>query len=308
VQLVFDVGPIDSGHELVTRLTSNIASAGTGKPVLYTDDNALEFVKRTTNLAQVEPIPSSYYPIAASAFIKDEGAPTIGAQRQLTLLTSRAHGATSLAAGELEVMMHRRCDSNDGKGNPEDMNPTDHISVSMLLLLDDVQGALSNLRRLSLLQNFPPTAVFAPTASAAAYTAVSKTSASLLLAQELPPNVHLLSLDQRYGEHNATVLRLQHVFEAGDHPILSLPATVDLDQVLNLNFRLESVIEMSLSANLRKASEEQARLKWRVVNDSADPRYVAAGGDDGHKVTLTARQIRTFLLNAQPLDPATDGL
>ena len=75
-------------------------------------------------------------------------------------------------------------------------------------------------------------------------------------------------------------------------------------QVLNLNFRLQSMVEMSLSANLRKASVEQARLKWRVVNDTADPRpYVAAGEDDGHKVTLTARQIRTFLLNAQPLDP-----
>ena len=29
----------------------------------------------------------------------------------------RGHGAASLAAGELEVMLHRRCAGNDGKGN-----------------------------------------------------------------------------------------------------------------------------------------------------------------------------------------------
>ena len=56
---------------------------------------------------------------------------------------------------------------------------------------------------------------------------------SRLLAQPLPPNVHLLSMDQRYGPTSETVLRLQHIFEAGDrdeHSHLTAPVTLDLAQ------------------------------------------------------------------------------
>jgi hypothetical protein len=127
-----------------------------GQPVLWTDDNALEFVRRTTNLAQPEAIPSNFYPIAASAFIRDESVNPDSKPRQLTVLTDRAHGVASLSSGELEVMLHRRCDSNDNKGNGENLDETDHISASTLLLFDEVGDSALNLRRLSIEQNFAP--------------------------------------------------------------------------------------------------------------------------------------------------------
>ena len=110
-------------------------------------------------------------------------------------------------ADEREVMLHRRCDSNDNKGNGENLDETDHSSASTMLLLDPRAEAMDKVRRLSLQQNFPPTAIFAPAESVASYKAHVATSSSRLLEKALPPNVHLLSLDQRYGSGNATVLR-----------------------------------------------------------------------------------------------------
>jgi hypothetical protein len=253
VEITMDIGPLDPGKELVARFTSDIANTAAGdvtqpaaaaaaaaavtpvvgvastdgaagQPVMWTDDNGLEFVRRTTNLAQPEAIPSNFYPISAAAFIRDEStssstsSASLGGatKRQLSVLTERAHGAASLATGELEVMLHRRCDSNDNKGNGENLDETDHITTSMMLLIGDVAETAPALRRLSIEQNFAPTALFAPTRSVSAYKATSTTQFGKLLAAPLPPNVHLLSLDQRYGKANATVLRLQHIFEASD--------------------------------------------------------------------------------------------
>lgn len=176
IELTMDIGPLDPGHELVARFDTDVANAvnatkhissvsvkpnesvsdGNGQPVLWTDDNALEFVRRTTNLAQPEPIPSNFYPIAASAFIRDESAAAAKVARQFAVLTDRAHGVASLSTGELEVMLHRRCDSNDNKGNNENLDETDHITASMLLLFDDVDESAPTLRRLSIEQNFAP--------------------------------------------------------------------------------------------------------------------------------------------------------
>eukprot|EP01047_Picozoa_sp_COSAG01_P134810 COSAG01_NODE_64995_length_274_cov_1.457143_1_plen_59_part_10 len=59
MHLTFDVGPLQAGRELITRLTTSIdntetgggggggggGAAGPAQPIVYTDDNALEFVR-----------------------------------------------------------------------------------------------------------------------------------------------------------------------------------------------------------------------------------------------------------------------
>ena len=74
---------------------------------------------------------------------------------------------------------------------------------------------------------------------------------------------------------------------------------------------VNTLVEMTLSANLRKATAERQRLQWRVANDTAAVpssafaglRAAAGRDDDDHTVVLRAREIRTYLLDAQPLDP-----
>ena len=89
----------------------------------------------------------------------------------------------------------------------------------------------------------------------------------------------------------------------------SVPVTIDLKQHLHLDFHLSSVVEMTLSANLRKVVAEEARLRWRVASETDTPvatngKAVAPPTSDGDPfiVTLKPREIKTFLLNTRPED------
>jgi hypothetical protein len=90
----------------------------------------------------------------------------------------------------------------------------------------------------------------------------------------------------------------------------SVPVTVDLEQHLHLDFHLSSMVEMTLSANLRKATAEDMRLRWRVSNETSTPATTggkalapsAAFSSSPMTVTLKPREIKTYLLNAQPED------
>ena len=66
---------------------------------------------------------------------------------------------------------------------------------------------------------------------------------------------------------------------------------------------------MTLSANLRKAAADEARLRWRVANETdatvaTGEKVVAPPTSSGEPsiVTLKPREIKTFLLNARPED------
>lgn len=90
----------------------------------------------------------------------------------------------------------------------------------------------------------------------------------------------------------------------------SVPVTVDLEQHLHLDFHLSSMVEMTLSANLRKTAAEDARLRWRVSNETTASSATdgttlppsAADSGSPMTVTLKPREIKTYLVNAQPED------
>ncbi len=67
---------------------------------------------------------------------------------------------------------------------------------------------------------------------------------------QLPQNVHLLTLmdNSLYGANGTLILRLSHLFEAGEDPVLSGPVTVQLDQLV-AHVRITSCTEMSVTAN-----------------------------------------------------------
>ncbi|CAI5998608.1 unnamed protein product [Closterium sp. NIES-65] len=66
-------------------------------------------------LTLTDPIAGNFYPVTVGAFIGD-------GESQLSLLVDRAAGAASLAAGQLEVMLHRALVTVDMKGVGEILN------------------------------------------------------------------------------------------------------------------------------------------------------------------------------------------
>ena len=70
------------------------------------------------------------------------------------------------------------------------------------------------------------------------------------IAAQLPANVKLMTISSNYAKWNAgkLILRLSHLFSVGEHPTLSLPATVDLAAVFaKTGLKLKSMSETMLT-------------------------------------------------------------
>lgn len=76
---------------------------------------------------------------------------------QFTLLSDNAHGCGGMSLGALEVMLHRRCRADDGRGVGETLNESTHIQPSLWLLFDDPVKSAELHRILSIFQQFPLT-------------------------------------------------------------------------------------------------------------------------------------------------------
>ncbi|DAZ99625.1 TPA: hypothetical protein N0F65_001453 [Lagenidium giganteum] len=109
----------ERGRDVISRFSSNISSSG----IFYTDANGRAFQKRERN-AQVnwkpvgedaEPVASNYYPVTTALYIHDEDA-------HFAIVTDRSQGGTSLADGQLELMLHRRHLLDDYRGVNEALN------------------------------------------------------------------------------------------------------------------------------------------------------------------------------------------
>ncbi|XP_069914917.1 lysosomal alpha-mannosidase isoform X3 [Oryctolagus cuniculus] len=103
LELEWTVGPIplhDSfGKEVISRFDTPLDTKG----YFYTDSNGREILKRrrnyrpTWNLNQTEPVAGNYYPVNTRIYITDR-------KKQLTVLTDRCQGGSSLQDGSLELM------------------------------------------------------------------------------------------------------------------------------------------------------------------------------------------------------------
>jgi len=111
------------------------------------------------------------------------------------------------------------------------------------------------------------------------------------MVDALPENVHLLNLKTQFdGE---VILRLHHLYAVGEDPILSAPATVNLNSMFN-DLSPVYVNEMTMTANL--PLNELNRLNWQTTDsDTAyTPKFVPmqANGD----ITINPMDTRTFLV------------
>ena len=117
----YTVGPIPVndglGKEIITRFDTKIKT----NKLFYTDANGREIKERkrdyraTWDYKVTEPVSGNYYPVNSRIFIKDSAA-------QLTVMTDRSHGGSSIQDGSLEIMLHRRLLHDDFLGVGEALN------------------------------------------------------------------------------------------------------------------------------------------------------------------------------------------
>ncbi|KAF7819347.1 putative alpha-mannosidase [Senna tora] len=132
VEVEFIVGPIPIedgiGKEVVTKISTSMET----NKMFYTDSNGRDFIKRIRDyradwdLVVNQPIAGNYYPINLGIYMKDN-------KTEFSVLVDRSVGGSSLADGQIELMVHRRLLLDDSRGVAEALNETDCV-------LDDCRG------------------------------------------------------------------------------------------------------------------------------------------------------------------------
>ncbi|XP_048198391.1 lysosomal alpha-mannosidase isoform X2 [Perognathus longimembris pacificus] len=296
LELEWTVGPIPKhdgwGKEVISRFDTPLKTKGR----FYTDSNGREILERRRNyrptwkLNQTEPVAGNYYPVNSRIYIMDGNI-------QLTVLTDRSQGGSSLRDGSLELMVHRRLLEDDARGVGEpllEMGSGQLVRGRHLVLLDRVHDAAAGHRLLAEKVVLAPQIVLS-SGHVTAYhpEAIPQTQYSGL-HRELPPNVHLLTL-ARWGPE-MVLLRLEHQFAQGEDSCrnLSSPVTLDLQNLFSA-FTIIHLQETTLAANQPLASA--SRLKW--TPDTGPIAHPTPPILDPASVTLQPMEIRTFVAQVQ---------
>ena len=300
VEVEWTVGPVNvSGtvsHEVSTRYDSGLATGGKWT----TDSNCHESQARalnwrgnwTVNIS--EPVSGNYFP--TNCLIKASSS-----ELTLAVAVDRSEGSSSLADGQLELMVHRRLCHDDKRGVAEPLNEPGLDGQGLIvrgrhwLLAAPVAAAPAAYKGLLQQALALPTTVSAAaqlgSLQPSQWLAAYKGSASLL-RQPLPPSVHLATVHLQGPQ--LLLLRLSHLFEAGEDPVLSANVTVSLATLLAGPLSIVAAEEMTLPGALPLAAVPQTTYFTEAGQSITVPVLPAAPAGPGLDIVLSAMQIRVF--------------
>lgn len=308
-ELEFLVGPIPIsdgiGKEIISRYSTKVSDT---QGTFYTDSNGRQMLKRTRNqrptwkLNVTEPVAGNYYPVNSRMFIKDDK------NQQVTLLTDRSQGGSSLQDGDLEIMIHRRLLFDDAFGVGEPLNESAYGQGLVVRGKHWIQYDIDGPAAASVRHRFKAQEIFMDTILSFIPTTLSlqdwKDKYQMeysSLSQALPKNIHLLTLEEWTGNsRDSVLLRLEHIFEAHEDPQgMSEPASLKLENLFSA-FDVIKVEEVTLGANLPK--DQLQRLQWKVINEIPTQNEQTNSNvqkDSGFEVVLKPFQIRSFIIDLQ---------
>ncbi|CAN6485588.1 unnamed protein product [Victoria cruziana] len=301
VEFIIGPVPVDDqvGKEIATELTTSMITNKT----FYTDSNGRDFIKRIRDyradwdLEVNQPVAGNYYPINLGMYMVDR-------DFEFSVLVDRAVGGSSVADGQMELMLHRRLLHDDSRGVAESLNevicvPGECQGLTVqgkFYIRIDPLGAGAKWRRSAGQEIYSPLLLaFAGQdkveMSAPLIPSFSATSTSY----SLPDNVAIITLQEL--KDGSTLLRLAHLYEMGEDKELSEMASVDLKKLFK-GRKVNSITEMNLSANQERATMEKKRLVWNVEGAPLPETVLRGGPVDPARliVELGPMEIRTFVL------------
>ncbi|VDM30478.1 unnamed protein product [Hydatigera taeniaeformis] len=234
-------------------------------------------------------IEGSYFPVVNRILLK-------GTRYAFGVYTDRAEGGSSLAEGELELMLHRATIVDDGLGVGEPLNERafgEGIAVRGVhrLLLDTVARVEEMDPRIAQEVSRPPTLVFRDRGNDTLKS--SPTIAPSLLTRGLPEGLHLLTVQQWPVEgepsRNQLLVRLQHIGLPGIGAI-----TMELSDAFTVG-RVIKATEMSLTANQLADVAKRNKLVWPSKFER--PKGVNYRGEsNATRVVIQPEEIKTLIL------------
>jgi hypothetical protein len=124
----------------------------------------------------------------------------------------------------------------------------------------------------------------------------------------LPENIKLLNLKHNpFSNDGLFILRLHHLYGVGEDPVMSVPVTINLDNLF-LNHKISELHERGLNA-----LPERPRLKWNVNSTESESftklTNERMSSQNHHSraniVTLNPMDIKTYLIRLVPTSTTT---
>uniref|UniRef100_A0A8C4WHP7 Alpha-mannosidase n=1 Tax=Gopherus evgoodei TaxID=1825980 RepID=A0A8C4WHP7_9SAUR len=277
IEQEYRVGPLELNREAIFRTSTNLNT----KQTLHTDNNGYQMQKRPYKVFVNNSVARNYYPMVQTAYIEDD-------RMRLILLAERSHGVSSQGNGQVEVMLHRRLWNNlewDLNYNLT-LNDTSVVRPMFWLILGTKSAADVLYQSSALALEHRPVVM---------YGELTERLPPPLLRDPvtLPANLHLQTLSipgwtyssnhteqlqniykgirkQEDADFRRVLLRIRHMYEVGEDPVLSQPATVNLKSLLKGLGTVELVEERSLTGTWDINTLE--RWKWKSAQ------HISKGG------------------------------
>uniref|UniRef100_A0A5F8A1J9 Alpha-mannosidase n=1 Tax=Macaca mulatta TaxID=9544 RepID=A0A5F8A1J9_MACMU len=308
IEQEYRAGPLELNREAVLRTSTSLNN----QQVIYSDNNGYQMQRRPYLSYVNNSIARNYYPMVQSAFMEDD-------ESRLVLLSERAHGISSQENGQVEVMLHRRLSNNFDwdLGYNLTLNDTSVVHPVLWLLLGSWSLTAALGQRSAVALQHRPVVLFGDLAG----TAPKLPGLQQQEAVTLPPNLHLQILSipgwrysSNHTEHaqslrkghrgeaqadlHRVLLRLHHLYEVGEDPVLSQPVTVNLEAVLQALGSVVAVEERSLTGTWDVGMLH--RWSWRTGpgrrrGDTTFP----SRPPGGPIITVHPKEIRTFFIHFQ---------
>ncbi|XP_077731034.1 epididymis-specific alpha-mannosidase isoform X5 [Canis aureus] len=319
IEQEYRVGPLELNREAILRTSTSLHN----KQVLHSDNNGYQMQRRVFQKYSSNGIARNYYPMAQSAFIED-------GRSRLVLLSKQAHGVSSQENGQVEVMLHRRLWNNFDWALDYDLTLNDTSTVyPVLWLLLGPQSLTTRLRqRCGLALQHAPVVLLRELNESAQIVPGTQRQQE---AVTLPPSLHLQILSipgwnysSNHTEHlqdlqkrhrgkakadlRRVLLRLHHLYEEGEDPVLSQPVRVNLQAVLQGLGSVGAVEERSLTGTWD--GNTLHRWSWRTQEP---PHHRGSSRShstplQGTKVTIYPKEIRTFFIHFRSHESLADSV
>jgi hypothetical protein len=250
------IGVLEPQTDVATRwVLSDKGGTGQDSFVLYSEDNGLEVIAHKAGTG-ADSIASNLFPSQMSAFIASEST-------QLSVALDRSHAVGSLQNGTLEVVQHRR---GGVTINPEVGSLDDTSRVFTQSWISVGNRTASNRQRISMRQRLNHPLVIA----SAAFDPAAKLETNIPNGiASLPPALHLQSVRATSAANSELLLRLQHMYTAGEDPDLSQPQTLDLGGVLSPYRPVQrAFLEVTLDG-MRNVSSTESRIRFPAESNTA---------------------------------------
>uniref|UniRef100_A0A3Q2QTG9 Alpha-mannosidase n=1 Tax=Fundulus heteroclitus TaxID=8078 RepID=A0A3Q2QTG9_FUNHE len=309
LEQTYSLGPLRLNTEVVLRTSSSLENNKT----LYSDDNGYQMMKRTYKRFANNTIARNYFPMVRAAYMEDH-------LSRLVLLSDRAHGVSSQAGGQLEVMLHRRLWNNLqwNLGYNLTLNDSSVVRPTLWMMLGSV-GATSRLYQRGAVELQHRPVVMPIDKPRSTWKEKKLRFNSPVPPVVFPPNLHLLSLSilgWNYSsnhdlhlshlhsgketppepDYDRVLLRVMHLFEEGEDAELSKPVTVNLKDALKGLGEVRDLEERSLTGTWNVTSLQ--RWKWKTA-DAHGKKNERNGSsqDKDFTVTISPKEIRTFFVH-----------